>query len=176
MTNLERTQSVLRGERVPLGEGATKVLYFMVHRPRGCDAWITPGKLVMQLGPHSANHSYTPDLAPQIVSWLLDVAPNGYLPAGSLPAWAGAPGRWSYGPRSVWIDAARDRITIMIRDASDRDPLDTTPLPLPPRIEAPPEFVPGTHPCPHCGAVPERYRKLLDGALVCLACGASSRS
>jgi hypothetical protein len=175
MDNLMRVHSVLRGERFPLDDGALKVLSFMVRRPDGCDAWITPGKLVMQLGPRSANHSYTPELAPAILSWLLDHAPHGYLPGGTMPYWAGAPGRWSYGPSSVWINAESDRITIMIRDGSDRNALDRTPGPLPAPIETPPEYVVGDHACPHCGVVPDSYRRLWDGALVCLACGASSR-
>jgi len=174
MTSLARVQAVLRGERVPLDDGATKVLHFMIKDPHGCDVWITADQLVMQFGPHSANHAYLPELAPAIVSWLLESAPTGYLPAGTLPYWGGMPKRWSYGPCGVWIDPGSDRVAIMIRDASHRDVLDRTPLPLPPPIEAAPEFVSGAHPCPHCGVVPDRYRKLPDGALVCLACGASS--
>jgi len=41
-------------------------------------------------------------------------------------------------------------------------------------IEPPIEYLAGEHPCPHCGVVPERYRKLRDGWLVCFACGRSS--
>ena len=173
MTTLARVHAVLGGERVPLDDGATKVLSFMLREPLGCDAWITD-QLVVQLGPHSANHRYRPELAPTIVSWLLDHAPARHLPAGTMPYWGGAPKRWSYGPSNVWIAPDVERVMIMIRDASD--PADRAPLPLPPPpIEAPPQFAIGDRACPHCAVIPERYRVLRDGGLVCLTCGASSR-
>lgn len=57
-----------------------------------------------------------------------------------------------------------------MREATSLDMLATRPQP----IEPPLEYIDATRRCPHCGAVPERYRKLRDGALVCLACGASA--
>ena len=36
------------------------------------------------------------------------------------------------------------------------------------------KFARYAHACPQCHQVPERYRVLSDGGLVCLACGSSS--
>lgn len=168
----DQVQAILAGARVPREELSLKILHFMLEDPRGCDATVTPDRFRIQYGWHLSYHHYFLDIAPGVVSWLCAAAPDGYLAAGALPWWGGAPGAWSYGPRRVWFDASPARVVIMIRDATG------TPagarLPPPPSIEPPPEYLPGDHPCPHCGVVPERFRRLRDGSLVCFACGRSS--
>jgi len=176
--SLAQTQTVLRGERVPLDDGATKILHSIFNPVMlgadGCDVEIAPADFCLEYGTPGGRHYYMADVAPAIVSWFLDNAPAGYLPGGTLPNWGGMRGHWSYGPRSVWIDATDDCVMIMVRAASERRALDDRPLPAPPRLKPPIELLAGTHPCPHCGVVPENYRKLRSGGLVCLACGASS--
>jgi hypothetical protein len=80
-----------------------------------------------------------------------------------------APSRWAYGPRRIWFDVSPERVSIMIRDATVDPGAEAHPSPLEPPIE----YLAGDHPCPHCGVVPERYRRLRDGGLVCMACGRS---
>jgi hypothetical protein len=160
---------------VKIDGGALKILSFMIRDPSGCDAWITPTSFVIQFGWNDAHHKYVPEIAPAILQWLREMAPDGVLRGSSLPYWGAAPGHWSYGNRFVWIDEQPERIVVMIRDAGDHAERGERPLPFPAPIERPPEFIAGVHACPHCGVVPERYRKFSDGALACLACGASSR-
>ena len=161
---------------VPLDDRATKILNFMLEPRTGCDAWITDETFEIQFGPDDRRHGYAPAIAPAILSWLHANAPAGQLPAGTLPHWGGRPGRWSYGPRCLWICEAPGVPTLMIRDAVGGDgPADApAPFPAPPRIDTAPQLVAGAHPCPHCCAVPAHYRVLRDGGLICLACGASS--
>jgi hypothetical protein len=156
-----------------LDDACTKQLYYMLERPEGCDATVTADSFVVQYGWHLAHHHYEVELAAGVLRFLVEAAPDGLLPAGTLRVWyldnAGRRPQWAYGARRVWIDESPERTLIMIRDAT----IDPGPA-RPPPIEPAPVFVTGEHPCPHCGVVPERYRRLRDGALVCLACGASS--
>src|SRR5262245_37262858 len=73
----ERVQAVLRGERVPLDGGASKVMMFMLERPHGCDVRIAPGELSIWFGWNQGWHPYFPRTAPAIVSWLLERAGAG---------------------------------------------------------------------------------------------------
>lgn len=185
----DQVQAVLAGTmRIPLDGDGTKLLHFMLERNEGCDVTMMPDTFHIQYGWHLAYHRYDHDLAPQVVSWLCDAAPIGYLPAGSLPWWFKVTGNsqresfvpvmrgerlepdWTYGPRRLWFARSPGRVVIMIRDAT----IDPGPGALPAPIEPPIEYITGDHPCPHCGVVPERYRRLRDGGLVCLACGRSS--
>lgn len=193
MTPFDQVQACVAGARLPLDADSTKLLHFMLERPDGCDVTVTPDAFFIQYGWHLAHHHYTHDLAPRVVSWLCDAAPAGYLVAGSLPWWFPAspdleretfvdrgggmvvyrerPGpHWSYGPRRIWFDASPGRVVIKVRDATIDPGPDAVPAPL----ELPIEYLAGERPCPRCGVVPERYRKLHDGWLVCLACGRSS--
>ena len=70
------------------------------------------------------------------------------------------------------LKATTDQITIQIREATALE-LSAPPLFAPPDLR--PKYIEGTEPCPSCGVVPDRYRELRDGALVCLACGASRK-
>jgi hypothetical protein len=190
----DQVQAVLAGTaRLPLDAGGTKLLHFMLERNEGCDVTMMPDTFHIQYGWHLAYHQYTHELAPRVVSWLCDAAPAGYLPAGSLPWWFETPAGstresrvhdggktvvrsaplepyWTYGPRRLWFERSPGRVVIMIRDAT----IDPGASAVPPPIEPPIEYITGQHPCPHCGVVPERYRKLRGGGLVCLACGRSS--
>ena len=193
---LDQVLAVLDGERPTLDADSLKILYFMLESNAGCDATITPDKFVIQYGWHLSLHPYTADLAPRVVSWLLAASTGGYLPGGTMPWWfpdrAGVEvmtfgydrdrkamsrirtepigPHWSYGPRRIWIDLEPARVVVMVRDATTDPGADAHPAP----IEPPPTFLVGDHACPHCGAVPDRYRRLRDGSLVCAACGRSS--
>lgn len=194
-SSFDRVQAILAGTtRISLDHLGTKVLHFMLKRNEGCNATVTPDRFYVQFGWHPSRHRYVHEIAPRVVSWLCDAAPTSYLAGGALPGWfevtdttriesftsvrGGAmvrhsepPGPyWTYGPRRIWFDRSPERVVIMIRDAT----IDPGAESLPPPIEPPIEYLAGDHLCPHCGAVPERYRKLRDGGLVCLACGASS--
>ena len=167
---------MLRGERIPLNAGATKTLHFILHGlAQGCDATITANQFAISYGPRGPHSQYIHDLGPVVVSWLLDAAPGGKLAPGSLPWWGGMPGTWPYGSFGVWIKAEPECVTIRVRSTAAHSGTDE-PEPFPPPFVGPPEYLPGAHPCPHCAVVPDRYRKLSDGALVCMACGASSRA
>ena len=168
----ERALATLDGVCVPLSGVGSKMLRYMLDAPEGCDAWITRDRFVVQYGWHLAHHRYGSDVAPEITSWLvreLDAC-RGVLPAGRVFARDGYPHAWRYGPRAVWIAATTDKITIQIREAISPE----LPAEPPPPIEPPIEYVAATRPCPSCRHTPDRYRKLRDGGLVCLACGASS--
>ncbi|HEX7837504.1 MAG TPA: hypothetical protein VF469_08585 [Kofleriaceae bacterium] len=168
--------AVLGGARLPLTAGASKVLRFMLERREGCDAWLTPDWFVVQYGWHLAHHRYYAEVAPPIVSWLLheggvqDAIERCAVvcPKRSLPRIDGFLA-WSYDTRTVWIEAMPAQITLRIRDARS-----SSILVVPAPVEPPIEYLAGTWPCPHCHAQPERYRVLRGGAVVCLACGASS--
>ncbi|HEY5921726.1 MAG TPA: hypothetical protein VIV11_08645 [Kofleriaceae bacterium] len=178
MTGLARTHAVLHGERIPLDALATKTLFYMLNAFEGCDAAITADQFAITFGPRGPHSRYLPNIAPVVVSWLLDAAPSGELAAGALPWWWDKPGTWTYRRFAVWIKSEPACVTLMVR-ATDHpgvaiDP-HAAPRPFPPPLLGPPEYLTGTHPCPHCTAIPDRYRKLSDGALVCMTCGASSR-
>ena len=180
----ERVLAVLAGERVPLDDGSRKVLYFMLHRRDGCDATVTPDRFWIQYGWHLSHHRYFSELAPAIASFLLAGAPAiterraTIVPAGSLPywspedelgPWSQQPERWRYDAFALWVEREPACVTLRLRASPPAMPAGT-----PEPLEPAPVFVAGNHPCPHCGAIPERYRRLRDGALVCGACGASS--
>lgn len=173
----DQVQAALAGARLPLDAGSTKVLNFILRPSEGCDITITPDTFFIKYGWHLAHHRYKHDIAPRIVSWLCEAAPTGHLVAGALSWWfevTDERGRleshWTYGPRRIWFDASPERVVIKVRDAT----VDPGAESIPPPIEPPIEYLVGAHPCPHCRVVPERYRKLRDGWLVCLACGRSS--
>ncbi len=145
------------------------MLAYMLGRPSGCDAWLTRERFVVQYGWHLSHHRYFSDTAVEVVGFLRErIGPrHGVLPASTRLA-VGGFAAWRHGARAVWIDTASDKITIVIREATSEE--------LPPRpspLEPPIAYVAGTAPCPACGQVPDRYRKLRGGSLVCLACGAS---
>jgi hypothetical protein len=166
-----RALAALDGTSVPLSAAGSKMLWYMLEQPEGCDAWITRERFVVQYGWHLSHHRYFSDVAVEVTSWLFDVlgAREGVLSADALPTIPPFMA-WSYGPRAVWIAATTDKITIQIREAVSA----VLPAEPPSPIEPPIEYVAGTRPCPSCGCTPDRYRRLRGGALVCLACGASS--
>jgi hypothetical protein len=175
MSLLYQARSVLTGEAAApaLDDGSTKVLFFMLERSEGCDATISADRFSIQYGWHPSHHQYKPDIAPRVLGWLRLFVRDGELGPGLLPWWGGGKHDlpyWAFGRRRVWFDASSDRIVVCVRDA--RAGLDRRALPAP--IEPPIEYLVIDHACPHCASIPERYRKLRGGGLVCLACGRSS--
>ncbi len=166
-----RALAALDGVSVPLSAAGSKMLFYMLHEPEGCDAWITREGFVVQYGWHPSHHHYYSRVATEVTSWLFDElrGRRGILSAGALPAIAPFIA-WSYGARAVWIVATTDEIRIQIREAGSVE------LPEQPgSIEPPIEYVAAAWPCPSCSVTPDRYRRLRRGGLVCLACGASSK-
>jgi hypothetical protein len=173
---LTAVRAVLAGRASSTLELAgSKLLFFMLREGDGCDATITAERFWVQYSWNLAHHPYDPELAAQVVSWLRMRTSEGHLDPGLLPWWdplAHDVPFWAYGRRTIWFEESTDRVTVFIRDAKLGFDLRI----VPPPIEPPVEYPSLTHPCPHCGTVPERYRRLRDGSLVCQACGASSRS
>ncbi|HVK87196.1 MAG TPA: hypothetical protein VM513_23915 [Kofleriaceae bacterium] len=165
--------AALDGAPVPLTAGGSKTLYYMLDGPQGCDAWLTHEHFVVRYGQHGKQHHYRSEVGVEAVSWLFAQlrARRGVVEAGELPAF-GPPEPWRYDARAVWLKATTDQITIQIREATALE-LSAPPLFAPPDLR--PKYIEGTEPCPSCGVVPDRYRELRDGALVCLACGASRK-
>ena len=151
--------------------GGSKMLRYMLEQPEGCDAWLTHDRFVVQYGWHVAHHHYYRDVGVEALAWLRRRLSGscGVVPAGAFPMIDKFPS-WRFGARGVWIVDEPERTEILISEATSPD-LPTGP---PPPIEPPPVYIAGAYACSHCGAIPERYRVLRDGAHVCLACGASS--
>jgi hypothetical protein len=173
----EAVISVLRGERLALDAAAMKMLRFMLDDPRGCDAEITPASFTVRYGWNYGPHSYYLWCAPGVVSFLLDgtslpatrqltrqLGPVTIARSVEFPA-------WSFEARHVRIEALIARVVIRVRE----DATSFAELPEPPPRNPSPRFAALAHACPHCGRVPEHYRALDDGGLVCLACGRSSQ-
>ncbi|HEX7942532.1 MAG TPA: hypothetical protein VF488_12045 [Gemmatimonadaceae bacterium] len=124
----DQVEAVLaRTARIPLDGRGRKLLYYMLERSEGCDVTLMPDTFHLQYGWHLAYHRYSHDLAPQVVSWLCDAAPIGYLRAGTLPWWFEVTAdstrerrvqvgsetvvrheplepHWTYGPRRLWLE------------------------------------------------------------------------
>lgn len=149
------------------------MLRFMLANDAGCDGWLTPKSFVVQYGWHLSHHHYYSDTAVEVTSWLVERlgGHRGVLAAGELPALHPIPG-WRHGARAVWIEATPEKITILIRAANSPALPATTPDPIESLRRV--EHVAGSWPCPSCGQTPDRYRKLSDTTVVCLACGSSS--
>jgi hypothetical protein len=149
------------------------MLHYMLESDAGCDAWITPVSFVVQYGWHLSHHRYYSDVAVEVTSWLVERVGGhrGVLAGSELPALDPVPS-WRHGARAVWIDSAPEQITILVRAATSSALPATRPEPIESlrRIE----YIAGSWPCPRCSRTPDRYRKLSDGTIVCLACGASS--
>jgi hypothetical protein len=168
-----RVLAAFAGERYPLDAGASKVMNFMLHDCSGCDATITPHDFAINFGWNYGPHHYFMATAPAIASWLLDAVGvrgerevRGRIAAARIPA---IPPffAWELPALHVALVAGLTEVTIRVRDS---EAALATPLPEPDRT---PKFATLAQPCAHCLQVPERYRVLGDGSLVCLACGRS---
>jgi hypothetical protein len=120
----EALVSVLRGRRVALDAGASKMLSFMLEDARGCDAEITPRAFTLRLGPGSRLHRYVLQVAPAVVSYLLDgvelpatrVLTRALGPA-VVPALRDRFPSWRFGARHLRIEALIGRTVIRIRES-----------------------------------------------------------
>jgi hypothetical protein len=154
-----------------LTSGGSKMLRYMLEQPEGCDAWLTHEQFVVQYGWHLSHHHYDRGVGVEALAWLRRrvAGSSGVVAAGAFPMIDKFPS-WHFGARAVWIADEPERTAILIREATSPE----LPAAPPPPIEPAPVYIAGAQACPHCRAVPERYRVLRDGAHVCLACGASS--
>lgn len=172
----EATQSALRGRRFPLDAHGSQMLWFMVQD--GCAAEITPSSFVVPYIISGRSDHYDLLLAPGIISFLLGgtrlpeaghVIRQIHLFAGAtfdrFPPWDES----RLGARYVRIDDVDGRIVFRIRASV------AALAALGPEVAVvdPVRFVVLERTCLHCGHIPERYRVLRDGSLVCLGCGRS---
>ena len=176
-----RVLATFRGERVPLDDQGAKGLWFALDQPAS-DLVVTPEVFVIRPAKRH-DMEFSLECAPGILSFLLERV--GTVGPRSIKTWiapttvkagvAGGPGAGAAGgfpafmspPRHVLAEAWTTRVMVRIR--ADEAELDDE---LPTLAER--RFVRFGHPCPHCREVPDRYRVLSDGGLVCTKCGASS--
>jgi hypothetical protein len=167
---------VFEGQRYALDLGSSKVLRFMLERPEGCDATLSPDRFEIRFGWHPSRHRYYLSAAPAVVSRILELAeapPNTQqvqcvIGPATLP-------QWSFGRRRVWVRMNQDAISIQVR-AADGDELGATePAVFPEPIEFPRQFLdfPSPLSCPHCATAAASYRQLHGGSLACGSCGRS---
>lgn len=164
-------QAALRGAPVARDPGDIKMVWYMLRDERGSDAEITRREMTVWYARGGAS-KYFLAVAPGVVSILLAgaVARAGEPVIRRIdPATTPLDPYPPCGVRHVRLDAAADRVMIRVR--ADEAALVGLGPDVP--IEGPHRFVVLDRACPHCGQVPERYRALTDGCLVCLACGAS---
>src|SRR5262249_41810623 len=101
---------VTAGRRYPLDGRSSKMLEFMLSDARGCDMSVTDAALELRQGWPPAIHRYFPELAPVVLSALLDwsglssirgssrvtVGPRHVDQVERFPS-------WSFGRRAAWI-------------------------------------------------------------------------
>lgn len=169
--------AVLDGARLPFDGSSSKLLYYMLERPAGCDVTIDHNTFEIRYGWNPARHRYMADAAAGVVSGLLSFAQySGAVQSARLtvgPATVPAGEfllEWSFGTRLVWLDRSRDGALIRIRDAASHD-LSTMPDPIAHEVRFD-DFAEAIT-CPRCGAQSQRYRRLLGDALVCPTCARS---
>lgn len=166
--------AALHGAPLPLTTGTSKMLRYMLGSERGCDAEITPTDLTVWYD--EGGSRYALRVAPGIVSFLRasadlsrsrhlqrQIGPAIFPEVGEFPA-------WGFGSRHVRLDVTDDKILIRIRTSESELAALGPEVP----IEGRHRFLVLERACPHCGQVPDRYRVLSDGSLVCLACSRSS--
>jgi hypothetical protein len=175
-----RVVAAFDGARFALDDGASKMLFAMLDRPEGCDASIRPDGFEARYGWHPSRHRYYLSIGPAVVSTLLDLARavegssevQAVIGPAALAALEGP--RWSFEARRVWLARSSSSVTIAVRRAEAGDA--RAPVPWPEPIDyPPPSFVELSNAqfCPACGALGSRFRELMDGFLVCSACGGS---
>ncbi len=173
MSNAEHFARVLaafRGERFLLDEHGAQGLWFALE-PAAADLSITPEAFhIRPTGHHDMTYPLVS--APGVMSFLLERV--GSVGPRSIKTWiasttigAGRFPKWTSPPRHVLAEAWTTRVLIRVR--TEETQLDDELPTLSAR-----KFARYAHACPHCRRVPERYRVLSDGALVCLGCGSSS--
>ena len=173
-TSYQDVLAALHGEPLPFTPRTSKMLWFMLKREQGCDAEITTAGLTVWYG--EGGSRYSMPVAPGVVSFLragVDLSERRHLSQRMGPAIVPEVGgfpAWGFGSRHVRLDVTDEKILIRIR-TSESELSDLGPE-VP--IEGRPRFLILDRACPHCVQVPERYRVLSDGSLVCLACGRSS--
>ncbi len=168
--------ATFRGERFPLDDKGAQGLWFALH-PTASDLTITPEAFHIRPAKHH-DMEFPLACAPGILSFLLERV--GSVGPRSIKTWiapttvkaGGGPGAdrfpaFTSPPRHVLAEAWTTRVMVRIR--AEEAELDDE---LPTLAER--RFARFGHACPHCREVPDRYRVLSDGALVCTKCGASS--
>ena len=178
LESMARAFAACNGERFPLDGGSSKVLRFMLERPDGCDAIVSPHAFEIRFGWHPSRHRYFLRIAPAVVSELLLLSGHsvgqavrarigpGTVPALQFPA-------WSFGRRLLWLDHSAEAISIRVRNGADALDQDARALLDPIAYELTFIDFPSPLACPKCAAASLRYRRLSDGALLCASCARS---
>jgi hypothetical protein len=171
----------LLGEDLREARTVPKVLHFMLHSSRGCDASISADGFLIRFGWNPGPHRYFLQIAPGIVSQLLRScgyreAPTGIsavLDLSSVPERRGFP-PWPHERRLLWLRVRPDEVFLSIRadDALHRQ--DAWPDPIPPLALALRTMLTFPEPvvCPHCLHLCEEAR-VSAGRLICPRCARS---
>ena len=184
----ERVLEVLAGARKPeLGLGEKKMARILWSPPT--DVIVAQDRFEMQWVTHPRRrpHRYFPRLAPGTVFELMRRLGVDRIEEPVVGVVQRSPDDWlgeRFGPVAVWVVPGSAEIRVFFRAIPNDDHAPTRPIPeegpwaLP---EPAPEWQPprktflvneARWSCPHCGAVPERFREL-SSALICPECGRS---
>jgi hypothetical protein len=179
------TQAVLAGAARPsdVDNAAFKMLHFMLERPNGCDAILSPERFVVRYGWNPSPHRYILSIAPSTVAQLLIWAGLRNVERRAFailegrhvdprPTW---PVAWSFGPRRLWVSVTPEAVELYVRahegvlpPCGPEGPL----LPEPIRYKLEWLELEAPRNCPNCGGASTRFR-LVDAMLICQACGRS---
>lgn len=138
-----QVNEVLAGRlHVPLEDGSSKVLYFMLHRLEGCDAIVSGDGFQVRFGWNPGPHPYFLNLAPacfsQLLLWAGTSPPNdevrAQLPATQVSIGGFVP--WSFSARQFWLRREEKRVVLAIR-AGDGAPDSPWPDPILPGSRTP---------------------------------------
>jgi hypothetical protein len=175
----EVQEILLAGSRAKLKGGASKLTRFILEGS-GADLEITEKVFTIRFDWNTARHRYFMDLAPGVVSALLDwcevskvveplaarfpadrVPRTGYLTTGILRA-----------DRDVWfLPGSPVQLSVRRAEPTSKLPVASA-LPTPIREPRRTVTLVRPHACPHCGRPSLSYRNLV-GAWLCAACARS---
>jgi hypothetical protein len=176
-----RVLAAFDGRRYPLDARSSKVLRLMLEHPEGCDAELRSDRFEIVLGWSPARRGYYLATGPAVASYILDLAsaadgsPDVQAVIGPAVVSALEAESWSFDARRVWLSRSWSTVRIAVRRAEVLA-APSAPLPFPEPIDfPPPSFIElaSAFSCPACGAMGNRFRRLMDGYLVCSACGGS---
>lgn len=169
----------------PLRPGDEKVLRLLLSSSLGCDAVITAEAFQVQHGPRRWPTEYFPEAIPAVIQQLLNWS-GAELPASEVCALlrSGDPRQslpgWFVEPRLLWMRAEPEQIRLAVRNGTGKTEaeLSTWPEPFPSLVRGQRRYqaLQEPQPCPHCRAMAQHYRELIDGSLVCLTCHRSFAS
>lgn len=179
-SHLLHVQEILRtGHRASFGTGETKVMRFVL-QGTGADLEVSGRAFTIRFDWNSSRHRYFMDLAPGVVSALLDWCQSSHVtepraarfPAERVPRVGYLRAPWPSIDRDVWF-LPGPSVQIFVRQARPGapSPIPSNP-PLPLRAQLRTVVLASPHVCPHCRTEASSYRNLVT-AWVCSACARS---